>query len=161
MSRPLAADSPLPVRAPLHWVWSQSQNDSAYTIDPERRRRLIREQGYVDMGIVAWVGTVAAPRVRPLVCLYASAPRTDTFCSISTLEQRLVRALGYTDASVEGFVQTEPVPGSVALFRLSRGHGPGDRDREHRFTISDAELVRLRKEGWTYDGTKGFVFPGP
>jgi hypothetical protein len=47
------------------------------------------------------------------------------------------------------------------LYRVSRAYGDGDKDREHRFVISEDELVRLRKQGWTYDGAKGFVYRVP
>ncbi|MET0203959.1 MAG: hypothetical protein ABW276_06585, partial [Casimicrobiaceae bacterium] len=98
---------------------------------------------------------------RPLRCYYAAAPRTDTSCTISALEQRLARDLGYKEIGVEGFVQSERVSGSVVLYRVFRAYGDGEKDREHRFVVSEDELLRLRKLGWTYDGSKGFVYPGP
>jgi hypothetical protein len=52
------------------------------------------------------------------------------------------------------------MPGTVVLFRVNRAYGNGE-DREHRFITSDAELERLRKQGWTYDGKKGYVFTLP
>ncbi len=144
---------------PLHWLWNEQQNDSAYTIDAERRDRMVRERGYVDMGTIAYVDALPAPDARPLKCFYSS-PRTDTFCSISSLEHRIVRALGYEEVATEGFVQRSRVPGSVALFRMSRPYGAGA-DLEHRFVISRDELMRLRKQKWTYDGAKGYVYPLP
>ena len=119
---------------------------------------LMRERGYVDMGPIAYVEERQLPRTQPLSCFYSGPPRTNTFCSISALEQRLVRSLGYVQVSVDGFVFDRHVAGSVALFRLSRSWGDG-RDREHRFVTSTEELIRLRKLTWTYDGAKGFVYP--
>ena len=147
-------------RIPLHWLWNEQQNDSAYAVSAERRDRLVRERGYADMGTIAYVDALPAPHARPLKCLYSPAPRTDTFCSISQLEHRIVRDLGYEEVATEGFVQRLRVPGSVALFRMSRAFGDGT-DREHRFVISQDELVRLRKQNWTYDGAKGYVYPPP
>lgn len=147
-------------RIPLHWLWNEQQNDSAYTVSAERRDWLVRERGYADMGAIAYVDALPAPHARPLTCFYSPAPRTDTFCSISPLEHRIVRDLGYEEVAVEGFVQRSRVPGSVALFRVSRAYGDGA-DREHRFVISGDELVRLRKQNWTYDGAKGYVYPLP
>ena len=85
------------------------------------------------MGPLAYVDARPGPRSRPLMCFYAAAPRTDTSCSISALEQRIVRALGYKAIGVEGFVQSERVAGSVVLYRVFRAYGDGDKDREHRF----------------------------
>ena len=153
-----AADEP--PRIPLHWLWHEKQTDSAYTVSAERREWLIRERGYADMGTIAMVEARPAPHARPLKCFYASAPRTNTFCSISVLEQRLVRSLGYADVGTEGFVRDQRFEGSVVLYRVSRAYGDG-KDREHRFVISGDDLVRLRKLGWTYDGAKGFVYPFP
>jgi len=149
-----------PSRLPLHWLWHERDHDSAYTVSAERRERLVRERGYADMGIVAWVDARPGPNARALVCFYSGAPRTDTFCSISALEQRVVRAMGYETIGDEGFIAIERAPGAVVLYRVSRAHGDGA-DREHRFTISGDELVRLRKDGWTYDGSKGYVYSAP
>ena len=146
--------------SPLHWLWHEQQTDSVYTVSAERREWLKREQGYVDMGPIAYVEERAADRARPLKCFYSSAPRTNTFCTISALEQRLVRSMGYVDVGIEGFVHEQKFAGSVVLYRLNRSYGDG-RDREHRFVTSGDELVRLRKLGWTYDGSKGFVSPVP
>jgi hypothetical protein len=157
----LEADPGSPPRVPLHWLWNEQQTDSAYTIDAQRRERLVRERGYVDMGVIAYVPSGPAPHSRPLHCFYAGTPRTDTFCSISALEQRLVRALGYEEIGTEGFVRSERTADSVVLYRVSRAYGEGDRDREHRFVVSGDELVRLRRDGWTYDGAKGFVYRAP
>lgn len=91
---------------------------------------------------------------------YAAAPRTNTFCSTSPFEQRLIRSMGYEEIGSEGFVQTVPVTGNTVLYRLSRSYGDG-RDREHRFVTSGDEFLRLRKLGWGYDGSKGFVYGSP
>jgi hypothetical protein len=157
----LGADPGSPPRLPLHWLWNERQTDSAYTSDAQRRERLVRERGYVDMGAIAYVESGPVRHSRPMKCYYAGMPRTDTFCSISALEQRLVRALGYEEIGAEGFVRTERAADSVVLYRVSRAYGDGDRDREHRFVVSEDELVRLRKQGWTYDGAKGFVYRAP
>ena len=157
----LAADSGAPPRVPLYWLWNERETDSTYTISAERREWLVRERGYADMGPIAYVDARPGHRSRPLLCFYASAPRTDTSCTISALEQRIARSLGYKEIGVEGFVQSERVAGSVVLYRVFRAYGDGDKDREHRFVVSQDELVRLRKAGWTYDGSKGFVYPGP
>ena len=71
------------------------------------------------------------------------------------------RALGYEETGIEGFVPTERVAGSIVLFRVSRAYGEGYKDREHRFVVDPDELERLRKLGWSYDGSKGFVYPVP
>lgn len=147
-------------RVPLHWLWHEKEHDSAYTVSATRRDQLVRERGYADMGILAWVAARPGLNARPLRCFYSGAPRTDTFCSISALEHRVVRAMGYEPIGDEGFVEIERVPEAVPLYRVSRAHGDGA-DREHRFTISGEELVRLRKDGWTYDGAKGYVYPAP
>jgi hypothetical protein len=70
------------------------------------------------------------------MCFYAAAPRTDTSCTISALEQRIARALGYKEIGVEGFVQSERIAGSVVLYRVFRAYGDGEKDREHRFVVS-------------------------
>jgi len=157
----LGADPGSPPRIPLHWLWNEKQTDSAYTVNTEHRKWLVRERGYLDMGAVAYVDARPARHSRPLRCFYAAMPRTDTFCSISALEQRLVRSLGYEEVGAQGFVPDERVADSVVLYRVSRAYGDGDKDREHRFVISEDELVRLRKQGWTYDGAKGFVYRVP
>ncbi|MET0683292.1 MAG: hypothetical protein ABWZ29_08130 [Casimicrobiaceae bacterium] len=157
----LAADTGAPPRVPLHWLWNERETDSTYTVSAERREWLVRERGYADMDAIAYVDARPASRSRPLMCFYAAAPRTDTLCTISALEQRIVRSLGYKEIGVEGFMQSERVAGSIVLYRVSRAYGAGEKDREHRFVVSQDELVRLRKLGWTYDGSKGFVYPGP
>ena len=156
-----AAEAGAPARVPLHWLWNEQETDSTYTISAERRDRLVRERGYKDMGAIGYVDARPAPHSRPLVCYYAGAPRTDTSCTASPREQRIARALGYEEIGVEGFLPGERVAGSIVLFRVSRAYGEGNRDREHRFLVSQEELVRLRKVGWTYDGSKGFVYPTP
>ena len=147
-------------RIPLHWLWNEKETDSAYAVSAERRAWLIRERGYVDMGPIAYVHAEQVPHSRALKCFYAAAPRTNTFCSISTFEQRLIRSMGYEEIGSEGFVQTVPVTGNTVLYRVSRSYGDG-RDREHRFVTSGDEVVRLRKQGWIYDGSKGFVHGSP
>lgn len=145
-------------RLSLRWLWHEEEHDSAYTVSEERRDWLVRVRGYTDMGTLAYVDAQPSPHARALLCFYSGAPRTDTFCSISPLAHRIVRKLGYETIGVEGYVQRKRVPGSVALFGVSRPYGDGA-DREHRFVIDPDELVRLRKEGWTYDGAQGFVYP--
>jgi hypothetical protein len=129
-------------------------------VNAERRDRLVHELGYVDMGILAYVDLQPAQNALPLKCFYSPAPRTNTFCSTSRIEQRTVRAFGYQYIGDEGYVRTRRMPGTVVLFRVNRAYGNGE-DREHRFITSDAELERLRKQGWTYDGKKGYVFTLP
>lgn len=159
-SATLAADSAPPPRMPLHWLWHETGTDSAYTVSAARREWLIRERGYADMGPIAYVDMHQVPRSRLLKCFYASAPRTNTFCSISRFEQRLIHSMGYAEVGAEGFIQDARVAGSVVLYRVSRSYGDG-KDREHRFVTSSEELVRLRKQGWVYDGSKGFVHRTP
>jgi hypothetical protein len=157
----LAADSGAPPRVPLHWLWNERETDSTYTVSAERREWLVRERGYADMGPLAYVEARPGPRSRPLMCFYAAAPRTDTSCTISALEQRIARGLGYKEIGIEGFVRSERAAGSIVLYRVFRAYGDGEKDREHRFVVAEDELRRLRKAGWTYDGSKGFVYPGP
>ena len=68
--------------------------------------------------------------------------------------------MGYAAVGVEGFIQDVRIADSVVLYRVSRAYGDG-KDREHRFVTSGDELVRLRKLGWIYDGSKGFVHRTP
>ena len=159
-SAALAADSVAPPRVALHWLWNEQETDSAYTINSTRRDWLVGTRGYADMGPVAYVDAQQVPHSRALTCFYAAAPRTNTFCSMSRFEQRLIHSMGYAEVGVEGFVQTERVAGSAVLYRVSRSYGDG-RDREHRFVVSGDEVVRLRKQGWIYDGSKGFVHLAP
>lgn len=157
----VTAEAGAPQRVGLHWLWNEGQTDSAYTVSAERRARLIRERGYVDMGPIGYVDVRPGRQSRPLVCFYAGAPRTDSYCTISRLEQRLARSLGFEEVGVEGFVPSERVDGTVVLYRVTRAYGNGDKDREHRFVVSEDELVRLRKQGWAYDGSKGYIYAAP
>jgi hypothetical protein len=147
-------------RVPLHWLWNEQQTDSAYTVDAGRLALFVHERGYVDMGVLAYVDALPSANGRPLKCFYFPAPRTDTFCSMSLIEQRTVRALGFAYTSDEGYLRVHPSEGTIPLFRLSRRYGNGD-DREHRFVISEEELVRMRKQGWELDGVKGYVSTTP
>ncbi len=144
-------------RVALHWLRHERQTDSAYTVDAETRDRMVREQGYVDMGVLAYVDSASTPYARPLKCFY-SPPHSNTFCSTSRIEERIIRAMGYTYVSEEGYVRIQKTEGTVALFRLSRVYANIE-DREHRFVISTEEVERLRKQGWAFDGVKGYVFP--
>ena len=148
-------------RVPLHWLWNEQQTDSAYTVDAGRLALFVHERGYVDMGVLAYVDALPSANGRPLKCFYFPAPRTDTFCSMSLIEQRTVRALGFAYTSDEGYLRVHPSEGTVPLFRLSNSYGKGDDDREHRFVISEEEFVRMRKQGWTFDGVKGYVSTTP
>lgn len=148
------------LRVPLYWLWNEQQTDSAYTVSADRRDRMVREQGYVDMGVLAYIDLHQAQDSRPLKCFYSPAPRTNTFCSTSRTEQRTIHSFGYQHIGDEGYVRTRRAPGTVPLFRLNRAYGNGE-DREHRFTTSEVELERLRKQAWTLDGTKGYVFTMP
>lgn len=156
-----AAQAPAPARIPLYWLWSERETDSTYTVSTERRDWLVRERGYVDMGPIGYVNAGPERGSRPLMCFHVGAPKTDTSCTISALEQRIARALGYEETGIEGFVPSERVAGSIVLFRVSRAYGEGNKDREHRFVVDPDELERLRKLGWSYDGSKGFVYPVP
>lgn len=111
------------------------------------------------MGVLAYVDSLPAQDTRALKCFY-SQPHTNTFCSISRIEQRTIRAMGYGHVSDEGHVRIQKVTGTVALWRLSRTYA-NVKDREHRFVVSEGELDHLRKQGWTFDGTKGYVFVSP
>jgi len=157
----LAADTGKPPRVALHWLWNQGETDSTYTVSLERRDWLVRERGYADMGPIGYVDAQPQPHSRPLKCFYIGIPKTDTSCTISALEQRLARELGYEEIGVEGFVPSERVAGTTVLYRISRAYGEGNKDREHRFIVDPDELVRLRRLGWTYDGSKGFVYLAP
>jgi hypothetical protein len=152
--------APAPARIPLHWLWHEQETDSAYTVSAERRELLLR-RGYVDMGAIAYVDAQPISHARLLKCFYSPAPRTNTFCSASAIEQRVIRALGYEQVSTEGYVQHERAADSLVLYRLSRAYGNDAKDREHRFVTSGDEVLRLRKQGWTYDGSKGFVYGSP
>ncbi len=121
----------------------------------------MREQGYVNMGVIGYLDRQKSARSRPFTCFYAPAPRTNTFCSASAMEQRLILAIGYARVADEGFLLDEREQGSVVLYRLSKAYGERSADREHRFVTSGAELVRLRALGWTYDGSKGFIHSSP
>jgi hypothetical protein len=157
----LAADTATTARVPLYWLYSASETDSAYTASAARRDHLMRERGYADMGPIGYIEAVAQPRTRPLRCYYIGPPKTDTSCTASLLEQKIARALGYEEIGVEGYLPIERVPGSIVLYRVSRAYGEGNRDREHRFVVDPGELERLRALGWTYDGSKGFVYRVP
>ena len=156
----LAAET-LASRVPLHWLWNERETDSTYTVSAERREWLVRERGYSDMGPIGYVDARPVRHSRPLRCYYAGAPRTDTSCTTSPLEQRLARDLGYREIGIEGFMPSVRVAGVVVLYRVSRSYGVDEKDREHRFVVVQEDLVRLRKLGWTYDGSKGFVYPVP
>jgi len=147
-------------RVPLHWLWNEQQNDSAYTVDAGRLALFVHERGYVDMGVLAYVDVLPSANGRPLKCFYFPAPRTDTFCSTSLIEQRTVRAMGFAYTSDEGYLRVHPSEGTIPLFRLSRSYRNSD-DREHRFVISEEELVRMREQGWVLDGVKGYVSTTP
>jgi hypothetical protein len=153
--------STVAARVPLYWLYNAAETDSTYTVSPERRDRLVRERGYADMGPIGYVDAVAQPRSRPLICFAIGAPKTDTSCTTSELEQKIARALGYDETGVEGYIPSERVAGTLVLYRVSRAYGEGNRDREHRFVVDPDELERLRKLGWTYDGSKGFVYRVP
>ena len=157
----LAAEAATSARVPLYWLYNANETDSTYTVSAERRDRLVRERGYVDMGPIGYVDAVAQPRSRPLKCYHMGPPRTDTSCTVSALEQKIIRAMGYEEIGVEGYLPIERVAGSLVLYRVSRAYDEGYRDREHRFVVDPRELERLRSLGWTYDGSKGFVYDGP
>jgi hypothetical protein len=113
------------------------------------------------MGPIGYVDSAPQPHSRPLRCFYIGPPKTDTTCTVSALEQKIIRALGYDETGIEGYVPTERSVDSVVLYRMSRAYGEGNRDREHRFVVDPDELRRLRKLNWTYDGSKGFVYRFP
>ena len=163
IDRPAAitAETATPARVPLYWLHHAAETDSTYTVSVARRDRLVREHGYADMGPIGYVDAVARPRSRPLKCFHIGPPKTDTTCMTSALEQRIVGALGYEEIGIEGYVPTERVADAIVLYRISRAYGAGNRDREHRFVVDPDELERLRKLGWTYDGSKGFVYRVP
>jgi len=148
-------------RVPLYWLYNVALTDSAYTVSEERRHRLVRERGYSDMGPIGYVDSAPQPHSRPLRCFYIGPPKTDTSCTVSTLEQKIVRGLGYEEIGIEGYVPTERVGDTIVLYRVSRAYGEGNKDREHRFVVDPDELERLRKLNWTYDGSKGFVYRVP
>ena len=160
VSAPLAAQTAAP-RVPLHWLYDAAETDSAYTVSEDRRNRLVRERGYSDMGPIGYVDSAPEPQSRPLRCFHIGPPKTDTTCSVSALEQKIIRALGYDETGIEGYLPTERAADTVVLYRVSRAYGEGNRDREHRFVVDPDELRRLRKLGWTYDGSKGFVYRVP
>lgn len=147
-------------RVPLRWLWNDAEHDSAYTISEAHSERLVRERGYKDMGTIAYVEATHVAHSYPLRCFYAPRPRTDTFCSTSRVEQRIVQASGYGEVGVEGYVLDRRLPGTVPLYRVSRIEADSS-DYEHRFVISADALVRPRERGWVYDGSKGYVYPGP
>jgi len=159
--RAIAAGSAPSARVPLYWLYNAAETDSTYTVSAERRDRLVRERGYADMGPIGYVDAVAQPNSRPLKCFLIGAPKTDTSCTTSELEQSIAGALGYEEIGVEGYVPSERVAGTIVLYRVSRAYGEGNKDREHRFIVDPDELERLRKLGWTYDGSKGFVYLAP
>jgi len=156
----LAAEMAAP-RVPLYWLYNVAETDSAYTVSEDRRDRLVRERGYSDMGPIGYIDTAAQPNARPLRCFYIGPPKTDTSCTTSAVEQKILRGLAYEEIGVEGYVPIERLAGTIVLYRVSRGYGEGNRDREHRFVVDPDELKRLRKLGWTYDGSKGFVYRVP
>jgi hypothetical protein len=156
----LAAQTAAP-RVPLYWLYNAAKTDSAYTVSEERRNRLVREGGYSDMGPIGYVDSAPQPHSRPFRCFYIGPPKTDTLCTTSALEQKIIRGLGYDEMDIEGYVPTERAADTIVLFRVSRSYGEGNREREHRFVVDPDELRRLRKLSWAYDGSKGFVYRVP
>ena len=155
------AATPTAQRVPLFWLYNAAETHSIYTVSLERRDLLVRERGYIDMGSIGYVDALPRPRSRPFVCFYIGPPKTDTSCTTSALEQKILRAMGYREIGVEGYVPTERVADGVVLYRVSRSHDAAMRDREHRFVVDPDELERLRRLGWTYDGSKGFLYRVP
>ena len=150
-----------PDRVPLFWLYNAAETHSLYTVSAKRRDLLVRERGYADMGSIGYVDASFRRGSRPFVCFCIGPPKTDALCTTSVLEQKILRAMGYRDIGIEGYVPSERVADGVVLYRVSRSHDQAMRDREHRFVVDPGELERLRKLGWAYDGSKGFLYRVP
>jgi hypothetical protein len=147
-------------RVPLHWLWNEKDTDSAYAISTDAIGRYLAS-GYRDMGAVAMVDAELKAGTFPLVCFYKGPPATDTFCSLSAVEQRLVKEMGFKHVGTAGFLFRDRVRGSFPVFRMSRDYGPSQRDREHRLVFDESLIPAMSKEGWTMDGTKAYVMGVP
>jgi len=97
----------------------------------------------------------------PLYRLYKGAPAYDHVFTTSSTEWHSLVAQGYEFDRVDGYVFTTQISGTVALYRLSTGVGIPNHDIEHRFTISSSARQSLLNNGWTDEGTIGYVFPAP
>ncbi len=152
------AYTPMPTFSPMYETTHAGINDNLYTMDYAEAYGSTTVHGYTGLRTAFYLERTPQTQTKPLYRFYKGAPQTEHFYVTDTFPQdrALAISLGYYEEGIAGYLYTTQVPGSIALYRLSKLNTV-TQDRVHRFTVSLKEKNTLVAAGWTYDHVEGYV----
>jgi hypothetical protein len=148
---------PIPPLTPVFRTYNSSITDNFYTINASQSLDSIR-LGYTAQGMPFYLERFPQPTTSPFLRYWKGAPQLDHVYLTNNYpdELSLVLSQGYTPEGNEGYIHTQQVPGSVALYRMSKFNG-NTNDLVHYYATSSLEAQDLMAQGWNYDHIAGYV----
>ncbi|WP_224371032.1 hypothetical protein [Hyalangium versicolor] len=148
---------PIPPLIPLHHTYSASGTDHFYTVN-YAESYYSTQIGYTSQGIAAYVERTAQPTASPFRRYWKGAPQVEHVYLTDNYpdEQSYVLSNGYVAEGIEGYLHTQQVPGSIALYRLAKFNA-NTGDLVHIYVNSAQDAQNLMAQGWTYDHIAGYV----
>jgi len=151
--------TPAPPFSAIYETYNPSITDHLYTMDYAEALSSTSGAGYTNLWKAFYLERTPQAHTKPLYRYVKGAPQTEHLFITDTYPQDLAeaQALGYFYEGITGYLYRAQVPGSLPLYRLSRGSPKTD--RTHKFVTTDSEKNALIAQGWTFDHIEGYV-PG-
>lgn len=148
---------PNPPLSPLFHTYNASATDHFYTLN-YAESYASTQIGYTAQGIAAYLERTAQPTTSPFRRYYKGPPQVEHIYLTDNYPDELsyVLANGYVAEGIEGYLYTQQVPGSIALYRLGKFNA-NTGDLVHIYATSISEANNLIAQGWTYDHVAGYM----
>lgn len=140
---------------PMYRTRNDLYTDNFYTVSTSQRDDSVRTYGYSYAGVPFRVSRTNQATL-PFRRYFKGSPQIEHFYTHLASEDQSVLGIGYVYEGNEGNVFPNQLAGTVPLLRLARFDGATG-DLQHIYTISSSEASTLQAQGWSSDGTKGFV----
>jgi hypothetical protein len=149
--------NPGPFFDPLYSTYNETITDNFHTLNYSSAYTSTLN-GYIFQPTLGYLERYPQPTTSPFRRYWKGPPQnehiylTDNYpAEIST-----VLANGYVYEGIEGYLYTQQVPGSTALYRLAKFNGQTG-DLVHKYAKTAQEANLLISQGWTYDHIAGYV----
>jgi hypothetical protein len=148
--------NPPPQHSGLYEAYSGSLTDYLYTTSASEAAGT---PGYSSAGVLTHIERFPQTGTTTVRRYWKGPPQNDHIYLTDNYPAEISYVLsnGYVFQGIEGYVYTQPMPGSQPVYRMNYNYGNGD--LVHRFVRTDAERLSLIQQGWGYDHELGYV-PG-
>lgn len=157
----VAAETYDPNKSPplvrIHSLYNPNTTDQLLTQHPDEANWLRSISWGTDTGDIIYLEKQPQPTTVPLRRFYKGGPQDEHFYTTSQADADAIIPQGWVDEGIVGHIYAEQVPGSFALYRLSRYNGATG-DLVHRYTLSSSVRSSLISEGFAYEGITGYVY---